>query len=533
MKNNRVTKTKKFLFNNKSYLLIFLIFVIVFVYGRNFGIKSESVIKRTDNPSHLAQGIYDLKKDMDDLVIDGDINTSPGTSYRLFFDIDSKLDSEAAGKTEEKVNVDVFLTNDLGDKKLLETLKLTNDQTQLNVENIFYSDNYYNDIKIRKEDPNHNWIVTVSNISLFALGVRDQSQLSHLKAPIRGITNFDDEVLSNKINAPASEFVFSRKHQKFGQTFTANTEMISKIRLNLEFIGSGGSGNYQTELYEYDPVNGIATEKLGYYNFDKNRAIDDLAAKTEVGFYDIPLAVNLVKGKQYIFLVSNEGVEFNPINTLKIHGYKKSAENNKLFSLINSRVSQRDGSLSYKIFGVSFSQNQDKKILTNAIIQDLGNGRGMYTYKQHGNFSDFLDIYETHDQSFGKTNVFYDNVLRGVSAKDKDNTSFTYKFDTIYPINRLGLSLEQPGGAFTDSKVFYSFDNKNWQEIEGKQESGSQDIKTNEFEKIISVDGRQNEFYVKIGYDEESKNERLSAIGAVDMFAIKNLMVTADLVMTR
>lgn len=528
MKNIRINEIKKFFTINKSYLLIFLIFTLVFVYGRNFGDRESLFSDKSEQLARLSAGVYDLKNS-NELTIERVVNVSPGISYRLFFNLSAMLNQQGSRKSGEKLAVEVLLGNDLGDEKLLQTYNLSSGEKQLAIENIFSSDNYYQYLKIRKIDPDYQWLVTIFDISEFALDVKNQSEISSLKPSIKGITDLNQQIQSNDAGGPDAEFKFSRKNQKIGQVFTADSNLISEIELKMEIIGTGGAGNYQAELHEHDPTNGISADRLAYYKFDAGHLVDRLASGSEKNSYRIPLVAKLVKGKQYVFLLNNLEVKFNPINTLKIYGYKRQHGDQKMLSVISGKQKEKSDSLYFKIFAPNYSETQSERILTGAVVQDLGSGRGFYTYKQHGDLTDFLDIFETSNHTSGQDNVFYDNILKGVSAKDLDGNWLTYKFNTIYLFSKFAISLESPGGDFTDSEVFYSFDNIAWEKIKPKERNTAQSDAADKFEAVVFGDGQKKEIFLRVGYSENSSREKKDLINHIGLFGIKNIKVAADL----
>ena len=188
-----------------------------------------------------------------------------------------------------------------------------------------------------------------------------------------------------------------------------------------------------------------------------------------------------------------------------------------------------DGSLLFKLYGAEFSDYEGGKIPTGAIIQDIGGGKGLYTYKQNGRFSDFLDISEIGGTENDNPGIFYDNSVNGIAGEDNKDTSIIYTFNTVYPFDKFSISADQPGGNYTDSKFYISFDKVNWQEVQMRVDIDSPKIVSNKFEIITSGDGKQNVIYIKIICDQESKTKKISELNAAKLFGIKNINVEAEL----
>jgi len=299
--------------------------------------------------------------------------------------------------------------------------------------------------------------------------------------------------------------------------------------MKLEFTGSGEIGNYYLELREVNNQNGkviLSPDRIAYFGFDKNSAERDL--KIKEGIYHIPLAAYIEKGKTYFIGINNTEVRFNILNTLKIYGGNADS-GEKIVSSVKGKTSEKSGSLYLKVYGVDYIKAGDEKVLTGAKILDNGDGTGSYSYGQGGSFSDYLDL----EQVISKENssIFYDNIQGGISGKDEDDNAFVYKINTTYPFAKLNIEAGQPGGEFTNSLVYYSFDNKNWQEIKNDydKEDALFSADKNKFQKLLQGDGKTKTIYIKVTYDKEDAQEKNASAVPVRLFGLKNLKVVAEI----
>ena len=234
---------------------------------------------------------------------------------------------------------------------------------------------------------------------------------------------------------------------------------------------------------------------------------------------------NIEKGKIYFVGISNTEVKFNVFNTLTIYSNGAGIDG-KIVSSVKGKTSEKTGNLYLKVYGAAYIEAGDEKVLTGAKIFDNGDKTGRYVYEQKGNFSDYLDLYQSAIKV--SNSIFYDSVQNGISAKGENDNAFIYKIDTIYPFKKLKLEADQPGGDFTNSLVYYSFDNVNWLEIKNDSEKDmtTQDRDMDRFQGLLQGDGNTKIVYIKVTYDKEDAREK-----TIHLFGLKNLKVNAQLIM--
>lgn len=511
------------------YLLVLLILAGTLLFGRNFEGNSAYQANLQENRfSDAEEGIYYIDEGEDELVLKDKVSISPDAGYRIFFDVAMEAGA-ISGSDSNNIDLALSVGDTLGRRVSVCSHQLVAGERRFGLEGVFVSDDNYRDLVFSLNNTKFEGVIRIENIQIYALNIKTRAEEQGLKKTTVGATDFNKVILSNWPEEAESEYTFRKKYQKIGQIFTANSKMISAIDLKLKFIGTGGEGDYYLELYEYYPESSTISERLAYFNFDRESATTRLLTSSTERTYRIPLAANLVIGKQYVVCIANDKVEFNPLNTLSVLGQDNQFENGRIFLSNRRHINNLSGSLSFKLYGVNYSEYGGEMIPTGAIIQDLGKGEGLYTYKQRGDISDFLDISEIGVEKNNGAGIFYDNNVGGIASDDSKDASVIYKFNTIYPFGKFSISADQPGGNFTNSKFYLSFDDNNWQEVQMKIDKNSPKIASNRFEIIASGDGKQNAIYIKITCDQESKKKKHSEAYAARLFGIKNIDVEAEL----
>ena len=190
-------------------------------------------------------------------------------------------------------------------------------------------------------------------------------------------------------------------------------------------------------------------------------------------------------------------------------------------------MKDESGSIYLKAYGADYIKASGGKVLTGVKVLDNGDGTGLYIYEQKGNFSDYFDSEKSITKEDKSYNIFYDNVQLGVTGKNIDDNAFVYKINTLYPFTEIKIEASQPGGEFTDSLLYYSFDNSNWQEIKSDW-SKSKDAfllgGNDKFQELLQGDGKTKVVYIKVTYDKDD-----AKIKSIPLFGLKNLKVMAKL----
>lgn len=513
---------KKIIVTNTSHILIIIIFIITFIFGKNLGLMPQDSAFQNEITT-LKKSInkrYDVLPDQKILKISDVINISPNFPYRILLDL-YKENKQVINDTDNRDQFTIFLTNELGEEQKLKEFNLKDGEIQNNSEINFTATGHFQNLEVRRpEKLDSAGILTVQNIRLYAL-----NDIDNLKPTISGYANDQKIILDNLTEKSNKTRRFNRKRQVIGISFIANANNISSVDIGLIFIGSGGVNSYNLELYEADDkgVPDLSRGRLAHAVFSKESSKDSMVGPN---IYHIPLGANLNIGSNYFLGINNSEVKFNILNTLKILSSDKSQkEEFDSWSIVDGRsIKLSSDHLDIRIKSNNQVKFQEEKILTGAIIQDLGAGKGHYQYKQRSEPSDFLDIFNIHNEKDQQC-VFFDPVAIGISAKAIGDVSFTYKFNTIYPFNKLAMNFQSHGGSFSDIVAYYSYDNDSWQEVSSDLSKELRNKDKNNYFEVLDGNNNRNLVYLKIVYDHNNKYK----LGFNHLFGIRYLKVEADL----
>ena len=155
----------------------------------------------------------------------------------------------------------------------------------------------------------------------------------------------------------------------------------------------------------------------------------------------------------------------------------------------------------------------DNAILTGAEIIDLGQGSGTYSYYINNNLTDLLDLFQYSDD------VRFNDYEGVISGSPKNDASYEYRINTFYPFKKLRIKAVQMYKEWYNINIFYSFDQKNWNEIACTGGSDTVQI----FDGVISGDGKTSkEIYIKVTYDKSDSKE-------IELFGLRSLEISGDL----
>lgn len=517
-------------YHYKRYFLVLVLFVLAFVFGKNMDVLTPEQKQSQDQiyaQQKITSGIYAVSVDQNKYELKKLFSIKSGQCGRLFFALKNLPPNDSLTNSfAENPNVQILLSNDFDQNQELGFYEIKSDRFAQNEEIDFCADSDYQNLLFEKDENSQDSSFEISDVAFYPLAI-EKRDFTGLMTPIEGNTNFSNVIYQSSFSFKDANkaFKFSRKNQKIGQAFVADSDMISGADSKMEFTGTGGIGNYYLDLREIEEQNGkirLSSDRVAYFGFNKDNAEKNL--KIGGGVYHIPLAAHLEKGKTYFIGISNEGVKFNILNTLKIYG-NDAGSGEKIVSSIRGKISEKPGGLYLKIYGTDYVKVADDKVLTGAKILDNGDGTGLYVYEQKGSFSDYFDLDQLITK--GNSNIFYDNVQSGISAKDEDDNAFVYKINTLHPFTLAKIEAGQPGGEFTDSLVYYSFDNNNWQEIKSDRDKSTdaplQEDK-DKFQELIQGDGETKTIYIKVTYDKEDAKEK-----SIHLFGLKNLKISAKL----
>lgn len=287
------------------------------------------------------------------------------------------------------------------------------------------------------------------------------------------LSNFSEKLLSEEANISetetsqlVSDFAFSSlKESKvaLGQVFQAKEPLISAVALKIDINKKLNPGSRQYVLslreVEYDgekissPGPTITDLAFSISSIEKYRQAD--------GAFLFPLFGRLEKDKYYLISLDNSKVDVSKQNYLEPLGSGESKSYLAGGAVVrkNKELTLASGDLYFKIYGANLNQENGVPILNGAKIEDLGQGLGRYSYATKGKYVDLFDL-----ETATPGTEFSEND-KVIYAPAKDNASFTYAVNTIYPISKLNFSATQLRSGWKAVKVSYSFDRQSWTDL--------------------------------------------------------------------
>ncbi len=502
---------------NIKYIIVLLLFLVLLLFGRNFTGTDDPVdsrIKQIEKEMDYAKkGIYPIEPKSKPVALNTPAIYKKGDSVRLLYDLESNSKPLSRPFEERPIDISIYLDSDYGDKQLIDNLQVPV-PTEINSREVKFTSLFDSSkIIVERNDSRTTGELIISDLKSFRLNV-EPFRLDTLNQTIVGKPDLS-KITYQTVDSftGAFPFVFTRKRQLVGQIFSPSTEQISSVDLALAWRGSGGSGNYLVELKEV-ASDGSYSDPLSHYYFNKNTVQDNFVGGD---VYRIPLAANLNKEKRYLISISNLNVRFNLFNTLKIggSGLQGDAASGTIMTIGDGKEKSVK-QLFVKINSFDSSISNSHRVLNGAIIQDVGSGVGIFTYKSSGEPIDFLDLYKSD------LGTSFDNIVQGIIAPAKGETSFYYKLDTIHPYAKMDLIFDQNIAGASKNRLFYSFDDKNWLPIDQNQDENLI------VEKIVTPSNaqQQTELFVKVTYDHDDAVYKQS-----QFFGLKSLEVRASLVL--
>lgn len=478
----------------------------------------------------INQALYSGRKKTANSCADGKcVSAIPAKSQlsqeNNFYYINDLLKNQPAGfyrlTLQEKSNKD--------EKVLLKLSALSGKEVSIGELNFNLSDKFQNQeivfslpeefdsLLFQKNNSAGDTDIFIKEVRITKLNINSQEELTALKKTIIGETEID----LKKENQSIADYSFLQLKEKktvLGQIFQASDKYITGIALNIDINKSLNPGSRQYELVlrkvKYDKENiSFDGSAIASLNFSVE-SIEKYRQKN--GEFIFPLYGILEKDSYYFIGLDNSVVEVGNKNYLEIRGGNNNGNypNGSAAIKKNENICAIDGDLYFNIYEAKFSEEAGVKILNGAKIEDLGKGLGKYSYKTKGEFIDLLDL----ETSSSGTEFNEDSKV--IAAEAKNNASFSYAINTIYPINKMNFSATQVKAGWKKVKVSYSFDREVWFNMPFS-ENNKETIQIFDFD-IIPTMQEIKTVYFKITYNSNDKTK-------TRYFALKNLRVTADL----
>lgn len=509
-----LNKLKKILNNNRRYGLAFLVMAVVFCINEIFPadtISSKNCAKG-NCPMALENPVLTDKKPT---YYINDILESQGRGfYRLSFWERSTKDSL----------VNIKLSTSLDEYQNIKTLELKKSFKDDIEEIVFKSSGQFTDLIFEKNNSEDGSEISISNVLLTKLDISDEKELNSLKKTMRGEVDFD--VLDQKQSDRSKDFSQLIEPNILGQIFKPQVDYISAILLDMDVIKQGNNGDkkYRLELREADfdgETADISPDTAIHLSF----SLSDLDKfRQENGQYKFPLFYKLDRDKYYFIGINSGRADVNKFNYIKLKGSgsAESYEYGKAVVKRSGRIFSAGGNLYFATFGIKLKELNDHKILLGTVIEDIGKGQGKYNYQPGGN------IYDLADLNSATKDVFFDyskNIIAG-SSDLENNSSYIYKFDTIYPFKKIEISAQQADVNWSQVSLSYSLDGRDWQSISSclKEEISGPKYEVSQFETfnlVLSPDVPREEIFLRVEPKERTEKN--------NNYGIRNLKIEADL----
>ncbi len=497
---------------NKLFIKKYLKYplVLIIIIGAVLSGKKPPKIEDSNNNGKILniqnKAKPEIDKDEKEYKVNDFINSRRNDYYRLTFKWKSGHDS----------NVSIFLISKFDRRQKVFSENLNKSGDYIFKEIVFKSDDSYEDLLFEKNDKEDSSKIFIKDIQVSRLGVSSEAELNRLRPVVLGNTKIIESE-TRQVKEWGNYFLQLRESgTKVGQVFKAEDYLMSGVSFMIKKGGSG-PGKYRLELREVAQKDGsvsLSSDILAYRDF----TTDEVASYTDdSGVTLFPLVSSLKRGQLYFVGIDNS-LDDNGSSYIELKGtINKDAYPKGNAVVYHKKILADIGDLFFTIYTPVFDQVDGEKILTDARIEDVGEGEGIYEYQSRGNFMDLLDLFY-----YDKKNIWFNDYEGIISGNPKDNASYVYKLYTPYNIKKIMVTAEQMYAGWYRAVISYSFDNQNWIDLpytgEGKENS------IQKFNGTITSEGVGKYLYVKITYDKFDNKE-------VKLFGLRNFKVTEELIL--
>lgn len=472
MENNFFKKTVNFIKTEKRLCLaatfVALAFFVNWTLYSTQKITSTSCVGGKCIPASAEKP--QLSKGNGFFYVDDILKNSPSGYYRLAF----MAKSDKSEKIIIKLNTYSEKESQIGEMTLDPSIDFQNQEVA------FFLPGGFSNLLFLKEDASGPANIFIKNVGISQLNIKSPGEISTLKKTVIGETKTDS--IDESQNDTSADFPWLKDPKTaIGQIFRAKSDhYISSVTLAMDVIQSANPSSRQYVLnlkevsYDGEKISS-AGPTIASALFSASSAVEKY--RQADGNFNFPLFGALQKGKYYMITLDNSRVDVSDQNYLDLKGSKSenSYPDGSAMTKRSGTLIKIDGDMFFQIHGVDAHMENGVAILNGAKIEDLGGGVGKYSYKTNGDYSDLFDL---SDFSLG-TNFNSNSDV--ISAPAQGDSSFGYKVNTLYPINRMNFSAQQARADWKMAKISYSFDQNKWTDIPSSQISeniSSQNIGT-------------------------------------------------------
>lgn len=496
----------EFIKNNARYAAVGVIFfmAVLFGYSGNNAVK-ESACGGPAKPGGLAVAAPEIGSRDRSYRLSDFLNAATGDYYRLTF----------SAKADQESEIAVKLASVSGKEMSISSFNVQTAEDLSPREIIFKADGMYKDIVFEKKNESDSSKVFIQNARLSRLNVKSEYEAKLLRPVMAGNVKI---IASALRQTEKGEKYFARLKSggtRVGQTFRAENEYMAGISLDLRKKGDS-SGKYRLELREADEKEGdffVSPAVAAVFEFSAGDIENYKNKKGEVFF---PLASRLEKGKLYFVGLDNSAVKNSFLNYLEIKGTAdKNAFPGGAAVEWKNGAAEEIGDLFFVVHAAEFPEIQGARIPTDARVEDLGGGSGLYSYQANRKSTDILDIF-----SYDRGNIWFNDYEGIISGSPEDDANYVYKFSSPFAFEKTMIAAEQMYGDWYRVAIAYSFDNQNWTEVpyagEGEGDSPQK------FNQIIDGGGTKKDLYIRVSYDKFDNKE-------IKLFGLRNFSITGEL----
>ncbi len=419
---------RSFLDHNQKHVLVGFVFLIFILYG--LVIQKYIPLSDFDSSGRFPdQNSWDITRENREKIYENVLQGQAGDWYRVGI----------ATRANTATRMNVFLHSSFDDMTPVGSFNLeqSTDFKYHEMTLQIPKDTIFTDVLfVLPDDGNEAPFfggVKFSEIFVSRLAVQNKLEADRLKPTLMG--NIVHDVRVAVKNLP-----FVNPNSIFESNFIAEHDFIDGIVLNAkEKINNRG---YIIELRERvvkgSNENSVAVRKV----ILKPGELESL--RDEKGYQVINFSVLLKKGKEYFFDIRGIGRLSREIELMSVKELNNSTE-------------EENGDVAL-VFGRNVNVDSSQELLSGAKVEDSGSGL-YYTYSFQKGKSDYFDLYDIGE------GVKYDPSKRMVVGPLQKGVYFTYKFNTVYPFEKIRLIARQVRDEEKEIKVEYSLDKKNWREI--------------------------------------------------------------------
>lgn len=448
------------LIREKRYWFLLILFFLFLFFGQN--ILPNGDVDPTLKNIYTAEintnsSLYQSKNALD---------TRPGEKYNILFQLKvDNTDNDFSIPAKETINVG--LTDKLGNYKSVSHFDVRTNVDFYETKGIdFLADSEYQNLVFQKKDPNSHSVVFIKNIHV----VRFLGDRKTEPSLVAGSDNSLPTENISQMSATSAVATTDSEKKLVGETFIASHEYLTSAKIKLHFRGNGGNGNYQLIVRKIVDGN-ISDTNIAYLSFNSEVADVVYGVDNVNQLYLFPLGCKLELGQKYFIGISSQNVKTNFFNNMQFFGSMDGNSDTvgEAVTISDHKTEKLAGDFYIKYYFVDQAVYHGEKVNFGDSFDDLGNGTGVYAYNS-GEAHSNLDIFESTDDSV------------------------TYKINTFYSFNQLYFEASLPTNSLgTDYSVAYSFDNKNWHNIDEDHQANS----AGHFTQQIRSDGDAREIYLK------------------------------------